>query len=66
MMEPDPVVTEIREIREHRAARFGYDIRAIVNDARERDAVGDREVVRLPPRRPVLTHQDQAEVITQI
>ena len=51
-MQPDPIVAEIREIRDRQAARFGYDIRAIVKDARERDAAGDREVVSLPPRRP--------------
>ena len=51
-MEPDPIVAEIREIREHLAARFGYDIDAIAKDAQERDAAGDREVVSLPPRRP--------------
>jgi hypothetical protein len=52
-MQSDPIVAEIREIRERLAARFGYDIRAIVKDAQQRDALGDREVVRLPPRRPI-------------
>ena len=52
-MEPDPIVAEIRAIRERLAARFNYDIHAMVKDAQERDAAGDREVVRLPPRRPV-------------
>jgi hypothetical protein len=51
-MEPDPVVAEIREIRARLAARFNYDIDAILQDARQRDSAGDREVVRLPPRRP--------------
>jgi len=50
-MQTDPIVAEIREIRERLAARFGYDIRAIVKDAQARDAAGDREVVRLTPRR---------------
>ena len=61
-MQSDPIVAEIRELRERRAARFGYDIRAIVKDAQERDAVGDREVVRLPPRQPVGLVQNAAEV----
>jgi hypothetical protein len=52
MMQSDPIVAEIREIRERYAARFGYDIAAIVKDAQARDAVGDRVVVSLPPRRP--------------
>jgi hypothetical protein len=53
MMSSDPIVDEIREIRERHAAKFGFDVRAIAEDARQRDAAGDREVVRLPPRRPI-------------
>ena len=53
MSSSDPIVDEIRAIRDRLAARFNYDIDAMVKDAQERDAVGDREVVRLPPRRPV-------------
>jgi len=52
-MPSDPVVDEIREIRQRHAAQFGYDIRAIAEDARQQDAADDRKVVRLPPRRPV-------------
>lgn len=61
----DPIVAEIREIRERYAAQFGFDIRAIVRDAQERDAAGDREVVRLPPRRPVMPPQNATEPITK-
>jgi len=53
-MPSDPIVAEIRKIREERAARFGFDIRAIVKDAQQRDARGDRRTVRLPPR-PAVT-----------
>ena len=49
-MQPDPVVTEIRMIRERIAAKFNYDVRAIGRDARQRDATGDRLVVRREPR----------------
>ena len=52
MMQPDPVVAEIRMIRERLAAKSGYDVRAIGRDARQRDAVGDRPVVRRKPRPP--------------
>ena len=54
-MKSDPIVAEIRKLREQRAARFGYDISLIVKDARNRDVSGDREVVRRAPRRPVAT-----------
>ena len=52
----DPIVDEIRKIRERHAAQFGFNVRAIAEDARQRDAAGDRKVVRLPPRRPVCAH----------
>jgi hypothetical protein len=64
MMNSDPIVDEIREIRERRAAQFGNDLRAIVKDAQERDAAGDRRIVRLPPRRPFGSAQNPTEVIT--
>lgn len=49
-MLPDPIVTEIRSIREQIAAEFNYDVEAIVKDAQQRDAAGDRLVVRREPR----------------
>ena len=64
-MRSDPIVAEIHEIRERRAASFGYDLRALVRDAQERDAAGDREIVRLPPRPPVEARQNAAEVLTK-
>ena len=49
-MSTDPIVAEIRKLRELRAARFDFDLRAIVKDAQQRDAASDRQIVRLPPR----------------
>ncbi len=63
-MQSDPIVDEIRKIRELQAARFGFDIRAIVNDVQQRDAAGDREVVRRQPRRPVAPVQNDAKART--
>lgn len=60
-MEADPIVAEIRAIRERLAARFNYDIDAMVKDAQQRDAAGDREVVRLPPRRSVALPQNAGD-----
>ena len=52
-MYEDPVLAEIRAIREAYAARFNYDLRAIAADARAKDAADtERTIVRLPPRRP--------------
>lgn len=63
-MQTDPIVAEIQKIRESLAARFGYDISAIVKDAKARDAAGDREVVRLPPRQPIQSPAKAMEVLT--
>jgi hypothetical protein len=52
-MSRDPIVAEIHRIREELAARFNYDLTAIGNYARERDAADNRQVVRRPPRRPI-------------
>jgi hypothetical protein len=49
-MAVDPIVAEVRQAREALAARFNYDLRAIFEDARKRQAEGGRKVVRLPPR----------------
>ena len=64
-MQSDPLVAEIRSIRERRAARFGFDIRAIVKDAQERDRAGDRQIVRRPPRCPFSLARSDAEAITK-
>jgi hypothetical protein len=52
-MESDPVVAEVRAVRERLAARLGFRLHDIVKDAQRQDAAGDRKVVRLPPRRPI-------------
>ncbi len=53
-MQPDPIVEEIRMIRDRLAAKFSYDAAAIARDARQRDAAGDRLVVRRKPRPAVM------------
>ena len=63
-MKSDPIVAEIRNLREQRAARFGFDIGLIVQDARKRDASGDRQVIRRAPRRPVAAAQRHTKART--
>ena len=41
----DPIVEEVRAIREQLAARFDYDIRKIVKDAQERQQSSQARVV---------------------
>ena len=50
----DPIVEEVRKVRDAHAARFGYDLRAIYEDFKERERRSQRRVVYLPPKRPTL------------
>ena len=65
-MQSDPIITEIRQIREDRAARFGFDIGSIVRDAQDRDVAGDRVIVSRLPRRPSVTSRREAEAIKTV
>jgi len=49
----DPIVSEVRAVRDRLAARLGFRLRDIVKEAQRQDAAGDRKAVRLPPRRPI-------------
>jgi len=48
----DEIVEEIRQGREAYAAKFNYDIAAMVRDAQQRQQQSGRELVTLPPKRP--------------
>ena len=41
----DPIVEEVRAIREQLAARFNFDIRKIVEDAQRRQATSQSRIV---------------------
>ena len=47
----DPIIAELRAIREAYAARFDYDVDAMFRDIRARQEASGREYVRLPARR---------------
>jgi len=48
----DPIIEEIHRIRENNAAKFGYDVKAIAEDARKRQATSGHKVVDLSKRKP--------------
>ena len=50
-MQNDPIVEEIHRIREQIAAKFNYDLKAIVRDAQRRQHESGAKVVRREPRR---------------
>jgi hypothetical protein len=51
----DEIVEETRKAREEYAARFGYDIAAIVADVKEKEKQGERTVVFHQPKQPLTT-----------
>ncbi len=49
-MSTDTIVAEVRQAREALMQRFNYDLRAMIQDARQRQAAGGRHVVSFPPK----------------
>ena len=47
----DPVVEEVRTIRDAYAKQFNYNLEAIYRDLKEQEAKSGWEVVSLPPNR---------------
>jgi len=52
-MNHDPIVAEVRAIRDKLAAECGYDVREIFRRIRQRQAESGLDYVRYPPRRVV-------------
>ncbi len=50
-MNHDEIIREVRVNREAYAKRFGYDIRALYREAKEREGSDGRPVVSLRPQR---------------
>lgn len=53
----DPIVEEVRKVREAHAAQFNYDLRVIYRDLKEGDGKSGRVFVSYPPRRVQLAVQ---------
>lgn len=47
----DPIIAELRAVRDEHAARFNYDVEEIFRDIQAQQEASGREYVRLPPRR---------------
>lgn len=50
-MKDDPIVAEVRAIRDAHAARFNYDLKAIFADIKLSEATSGRTYVSFPPKR---------------
>jgi hypothetical protein len=64
-MNDDPIVAEVRTIRQAHAARFGHDLKAIVRDIQDRERKSGRTYVSLPPRRISPEEQEAARLRLQ-
>jgi hypothetical protein len=49
-MSIDPIVAEARKARDEIVKRFNYDLRAIFEDARKREAESGHRIASFPPR----------------
>jgi hypothetical protein len=50
-MRKDPIVEQVRRVREQHAARFHYDLAAIFRDLKQLEKASGRKYVRRPPKR---------------
>jgi len=53
-MKDDPIVAEVRRLREEHAAKLGFDLDAIFLDLKDSERKSGRRYVCLPPRRAVI------------
>lgn len=47
----DPIIAEVRRHRQARAAKFNYDLDAIADDARKREATCGHKLIQPPKRK---------------
>ncbi len=57
----DPIVEEVRKVRNDHARKFNYDLKAIAADLKKQQQAGRRKVVSLPPRKPTILPKSKAE-----
>ncbi len=52
----DEVLEEIYKIREQHAQSFNYDLKAICNELRKREAISGRKLISTPLKQPRQKH----------
>ena len=50
----DPIVDEVRKVRDAHAKKFNYDLQAIAADLKRQQKVSKRKFVTLPPKKPTI------------
>ena len=61
----DPIISEVRAVRDAHATRFDYDVAAIFRDIRAMQEESGREYVRFPAR-PVVASDARSGISTTI
>lgn len=46
----DPIISEVRDVRDKHAAQFGYDLKNIFADIRAKQKISGNKYVQFPPR----------------
>lgn len=47
----DPIIEEVREVRQNHARKFGHDLREIIKDLKRIERECGHRVVALPPKK---------------
>ena len=50
----DPIVEEVRKVRNEHAEKFKYDLGAIVADLKKQQKGSKRKFITLPPKKPTV------------
>ncbi|MCG6534647.1 MAG: hypothetical protein L7F78_08170 [Syntrophales bacterium LBB04] len=58
----DPIVEEVRKIRDAHAAQYDYDLKAIYQAVKQEEALGGRTFVKLPPKRIKVRKAEATEI----
>ena len=56
----DPIVAEVRKVREAHAAKFNYDLEAICRDLKSKERTSGRKYVRFQSRPSTTGHKTVA------
>jgi len=54
----DPIVQEVRRVREEMAAKFNFDVRAIVRHLQKEQKRSGRKFVRLPSKKVLVSSRN--------
>ncbi len=56
----DPIVAEVRAVRDEHASRFGYNLKEIFRDIKARQEASGQRYVKYPPRPAVQSEPQKA------